>query len=345
MYPNFTLYPGGAFTFCESVGEFDDNVQYPVPDEAPEKVVACIDVADPVIVAISHLTPVYENHIVPLMSMEYGFENVNDGIAKIETISTAMSCSVNALLKEIGSMTGTLRIARNSGGLDRIPFDAHRGFFMRNAAKVKQQGIETFMCRYGAIPAFIHKYEVGSLIDLMDRVPEVVDDIILSGTLIAVCPETLHRIADTFEGTIDMLKCVYKQSDRMLRLEEENNYRLTFNELIGTRDWECCDDKCNVYYSDNRYDAMSRRFFRCASRYLRDTAKECYDLQCKLVDGALDSMGFAEHVPALLARCINVFAIGTALMVHIGYDIREYRAVRAGIAEYTDLLLNTLKTV
>ena len=33
MFTNFSLYPGGAFLMCESVGEYDDNVQLPRSEE------------------------------------------------------------------------------------------------------------------------------------------------------------------------------------------------------------------------------------------------------------------------------------------------------------------------
>ena len=51
MFNDVTLYPGGAFMLCESIGEFDDNMPAPAPAAVPSD----WNAEDPVIKLISKM--------------------------------------------------------------------------------------------------------------------------------------------------------------------------------------------------------------------------------------------------------------------------------------------------
>lgn len=342
MYPGITLYPGGAFTLCESVGEFDDNVQYPIPAD-PGVAKAEVSGADPVAKTISKLEPTYQNYIVPLLTMDYGYSDAEDGIRKMEIVSTSMSEVVNSLLRQIGKMTGILRIARNHGDFVMEDFAPHVGYFMQNIQKIKQQGIESCTMKWGVIPAFNRQWNIGTLLDVVETTPEIMDSIMGFQALRAISGEPI-QLFDIFEGSVDLLRCIYTDPDRRMRLETEDTRRIVITEMIRTRpNWECLDRV--TCYQDEDIERMSRRYFRMASCCLRDVAKACYETQCKLSDNNMSADEFAATIKPMLAKCVNLFAVGTALLMHIAYDTRQYCAMKDAVSEYTELLLKTLKTV
>ena len=156
MFTNFSLYPGGAFLMCESVGEYDDNVQLPVPSTAPTEVVSPIikDGDDPVIKALAHLTPVYERSVVPMLSLEMDYDEYDpaDALSKVETVATGISDIAYHLRKEISKMAGMARVIdKANNDVVTEQFAAHLGTFMKNSAIVKQQGIESFEYSYQSI--------------------------------------------------------------------------------------------------------------------------------------------------------------------------------------------------
>ena len=74
MFNDVTLYPGGAFMLCESIGEFDDNMPAPAPAAVPSD----WNAEDPVIKLISKMKPIYDQRIAPLLNMNYSYETSED---------------------------------------------------------------------------------------------------------------------------------------------------------------------------------------------------------------------------------------------------------------------------
>lgn len=344
MFHSFTLYPGGAFMMCESVGEFDENVPLPTPQETPAAVMAPMveQCDDPVIKTTAVLSAVYERSIVPMLSMDQTFdgEDAQAILHKLETISTGISDIANSLRKSIGKLSGMVRVfGRDESEYATETFTSHLGFFMKNASTVKRQGIEFSEYSFNAIPAFQSTWRIQGLVTALHNTPEMLDEILYAATLNKLVGGDSDRVTDTFESTIDILRCVYSDPERMSRLECRLTRRIAFDDLLGNRRY--CGEVCACDDSDK----VCRKMYCMLSENLRSICRQCYDMQCQVIDGDLEAGEFTRNVAKLLSRSVNLFAIGTLLAMAVATQLREVVAYKQGVDSYTKLLLDTLKTV
>lgn len=345
MFTNFSLYPGGAFLMCESVGEYDDNVQLPVPNKTPAEVITPINCEgdDPIVKAIAHLTPVYERSVVPILNLEMAYDEFDaaDALAKAETVSTGISDIACHLRKEISKMAGMIRVLnRSDKDIVTEQFAAHIGTFMKNSATVKRQGIETAEYAYHAIPAFSDTWTVRQMLAFIEQNQGVLSEILYEPSLASMMGGYGSRVASTFESTIDLIQCVYTNPERMSRLESKNTCGISFDELMSYQGEGAYENR-----NEGNIDKMCTQFMRILSSNVRCIAQQCYGLQCHIVEGSLTAQEFTSTIKPLLARCVNVFAFGTIVMMNMATVLRKSAAEKQGVDQYTKLLLDTLKTV
>lgn len=351
MYPNYSLYPGGAFMMCESVSEFDDAVRPPesaVDKQQKDEMIREINDKDPVLRVISKLGPVYEDLIHPLLNMPYGEEgdNVSDVVNKFEKIADAASNAVNALRCIVVKQKGMLDLYNdpaNSPIMDS--FNNHVGLFMKKTEAIRHQGIEHSRFNYNAMPAFVSMWDVRNFVQLFVNRPELLDDIVLANTLRPFYGEEYGRqsgIVRSFDGLIDLVDCIYRDSERMSRLEAVESQSIDFNDLMSSQRYNNAEER--PYRGD--HDEILRSFLRLASTTLRNISMSCFDSICSITDGeGVVDTNVINAMKVAMMRTVNIFAIGTVVAMTMATMLRKNVAHESAIKDYTALLLNTLKTV
>jgi len=345
MFHNFSLYPGGAFMLCESVGEFDENVPLPTPKETPAAVMTPMveQGDDPVIKTIAKLSAVYERTVEPMLTMDQtgDIEDTQGTLHKLETISVGISDIANNVRKSIGTLSGMVRVFTSANAdYAEESFASHLGLFMQSTAIVKREGVASTEYSYDTLPIYERMWKMNNLISALHSTPEVLDDIIYASTFDALIAGDSERTFDIFESTIDMLQCIYTNPERLARLQTRVTNKIEFDNLVKSRAWA---EESNCQQADN--DKMCRQYACTLSTSLRKVSQSCYDMQCRLVDGTLTSGEFSTTVRRLLSRCINLFAVGTLVALTLATELRAIIAKKQEVDEYTKLLLSILKTV
>lgn len=328
---------------CESVGEFDENVPLPTPQEDVNTVMAPMaeHIDDPVSKTIAELSVIYERSVVPMLSMDQNYgDDPEESMHKLETISTGIGDIANGTRKMVGKLHGLLQLLGTSDSdYTTLSFATHLGYFMKNAQTVKRQGIEYYEYSYDAIAAFQDFWRINNMITAISKSPEIMDTILGSTMLGALLGSNNDKISSTFESTIDLLRCIYTDPDRMARLECSNTRKLSFDNLVECRRY--CEPVCQVGDSVK----VCREFCWMLSTDLRVICRQCYDMQSLIVDGEMDAGEFTRNISKLLARSVNLFALGTMMAMTMATTLREVVAQKNAVDAYTKLLLDTLKTV
>lgn len=341
MYPAITLYPNGGFMMCESVSEFDTNVQSPRP-AIDTTAVAKLNEVDPVSKAITKLSDMYHQRIVPMLTDTYESESPEGAIDRfdrligdVNAIANTMRCMV-VKLEALNSMYD-----RDGDSPVYDSFRPHVGYFMLNANKIRQQGIEYSQYTYHRLPAFRSFYDTKQLVSIMLQNPQIMGDVIFGSHIQAFLGEyDDYKLTRTFEGLIDMLKCVFEDPARMSRLEETNTCKISFSELMRA----CSETESDTCRESTR--TCKTLLLKLLSNTCRDVSQCCYSAICDLTTGGeIDHGCMSECLQSCLMKTVNLFAVGVAVVLTYATSLRAHIAYENGITEYTAMLLNTLKSV
>ncbi|MCM1532731.1 MAG: hypothetical protein NC114_10745 [Ruminococcus flavefaciens] len=341
MYPAFTLYPHGGFMMCESVSEFDTNVQPPAPAIEPIKAVARLNEIDPVVKAISKLKDIYEQRVVPMLSDTYDLEHPENAVDRFDRLIG----DVNAIVNTLRCMVVKMEALNNYYDGPNTPiydsFRPHTGEFMLNANKIRQQGVEYSQYSYHCLPAFRSFYDTKAVVSIMLQNPQIMESVIFGSHLQAFLGEYDDtKLTKTFEGLIDMMKCVFEDPARMSRLEALQTTRLSFSDLMRS----CSEVESDVCRESTRN--CKTLLLRLLSNTCRDVSTCCYNAICDLSDGGeIDHGCYSECLQSCLMKTVNLFAVGVVVVMTYATNLRMHIAAENGITEYTAMLLNTLKSV
>lgn len=341
MYPAFTLYPQGGFMMCESVSEFDTNVQSPRP-AIDTKAVAKLNEIDPVIKAIDKLSGIYHQRVVPMLSDTYDLEDPPMAVDRFDRLIGDINAIVNTLRCMVVKLEALNSLyERDSESPVYDSFRPHVGYFMLNANKIRQQGVEYSQCTYHRLPAFGSFYDTKQLVSIMLQNPQIMEGVIFGNYIQAFMGEyDDSKITRTFEGLIDMLKCVFDDPARMSRLEEINTRKISFGILMQT----CSDSESDACRESTR--SCKTLLLKLLSSTCRDVSQCCYNAICDLTSGGeIDHGSMSECLQSCLMKTVNLFAVGVAVVLTYATSLRGHIAYENGITEYTAMLLNTLKSV
>ena len=347
MYPKFTLYPnGGAFMMCESVSEYDSNMHPPETTESQRtELHQTSQQMDPVLYVINKLKPAYDRFIIPMLNMGYDAdEDFSVTVSKFEHIASGASIMVNVMRCVMIKLKAMLDYYTGPYTPIQDKFNSHMGIFMKNTHTIRQQGVEYCRYEYSAIPAFSNTWDIRTLMNLISNRPELLDGPIFASTLKPFYSDDCSYesgIIRCFDGMVDLMQCVYEDSDRMARLEATEGGSVTIGSLLSADRFR--DSEPHKAITDQ--DAMVQNYLKLASRILRDTSKRCYVYICDITDGDYDSTKVSDAMRFTLMRLVNLFAVGTIVVMSMATSMRVQISKENALNAYTDLLLNLLKTI
>lgn len=346
MFPRYTLYPGGAFMLCESIDEVDVNIPTPQPpmNTAVKQAAVAMD-DDPVLKVVNKLGEVYRKDVTPLMNMSYEYEDVSTAVAALEQVSQSASHMVECLQKRISKLVANLA-ALNLTLYEDPVFNSHLGLFMKKYDAIHRQGLGSYEYSYSAMEAFRSSWNVDGIIAVLENQPDLMNDIVFMSDMRAFMGgDSSEPILQVFESFPDLIECIYNQSERMARLEAVQNRTLNISHLMArNRRSELDASPCDS--TGDEITQFMKRFFRIMSVTLRSIMKECYSTECDLLDGTIPvaDAGCAVQFRKILAKCVNLFAIGTMISMYMATQARGVIAEKRAIGEYAKLLVDTLKS-
>lgn len=370
MYPCFSLYPGDAFVMCESIGEFDQNV--PLPSAAvkrvdtgetvqpadvqsplthnTERVVRFDPSFDPVLMTIGKLQPLYDEKIKPLLNQDYSLSELSmaERIERFENVSSIVSCAVNLIRCILVKQVALLNYYTGPQSPVNESFMTHLGTFIKNADYISQQGYDSYECSYHALPLFTNDWSMKGFVTLIANQPDALNAPIFMKNLRSVLSDfdgSAQSIVNTFDSLVDMIGCIFGDPARMSRLEATNRETVSFRGLLSEARYTIPDATPTTVGECCTVD-MYRVYMCLASKILKDISSCCYEAVCELSSGEeVDLEQYSECLHDNMMKCVNLFALGTAVSMTYATRLRYFVAREKTVKEYTEFLLNLLKAV
>lgn len=337
MFNDVTLYPGGAFMMCESIGEFDDNMPAPAPAAVPSN----WNAEDPVIKLITKMQPIYDQRIAPLLNMNYSYETSEEAIVQLEQIRVALDQSVNAISRCIAKMNGLCQVCVNRSLFFGTDFYSHMGLFMKSAAKVQQSGYIQYDYETRENRALACDYNIENLISKVCNYPEMLDQIIEGPIWDNLVDRGEFILANSYAGTADMLRCCFTDMDRFMRQEIRTASRVHYQNLLSIG--STADDRDTVDPFPSTRTRIMRKILKLMSDILRRTSMEIYDLKCKMMDGSLTPEVYMDHVKPMMLRVYNLFAVSMCVALNLAYNLRHSQDWNNAVNAYTKQLISVLE--
>lgn len=336
MFTNFSMCPGGAMMFCESVGEYDENIPMPpVPEEKQIEITNSFLSRDPVITVINMLRPYYLKYIKPLSSLNYRPTETADVTQTAETISIATSCIGNGLRDAIAYCVAMMSIATRTY-TDRYAgekFYALAGTFIKNKARLRQLGFNSMEFQVSTMSAFNQSWSISRIIEILIGHPQILEQIIDGDTLRGLVDSDYD--ITMFDGLSDLLVAVFEDPERLARLESNESRTIYLESLINSMRKD--DGPMDCDRADVNRTACLMRFI---SQIVRQNMRECYDVQCNVADGTFS--GFVDFSKAIL-RLHNLFALCVIHVLVCAYYAREQVEFTKSASRFTDRMLEALK--
>lgn len=337
MFTNFSMCPGGAMMFCESAGEYDENIPMPpVPEEEQVKIADSFLSRDPVITVTNMLRPYYLNYIKPLASLNYRPTETEDVAQTAEKISIATSCVGNGLRDAISYCVAMMDIP-TSTYTDRYAgekFYALAGIFIKNKARLRQLGFNSTEFQVSTMSAFNQHWSISRVVEILTGNPQLMEQIIDGDTLRGLVDSDYDLTM--FDGFNDLLVAVFDDPERLARLESSESRTIYLEQLIDSMRQDDHPMPC-----DRKDVSRTTCLTQFISKIIRQNMRECYDVQCDVADGTFS--GFADFSKAIL-RLHNLFALCVIHALVCTYSAREQVEYTKNATRFTDRMLEALKT-
>lgn len=347
---SFSCCPGGAFMMCESAAEYDPEMQMPVQEEVltqvKQELAPQVETYCPVGVLINKLGPIYDK-IYSLLNRQIDTER-EGMISLIDEISATASEVADkmriCLMKQYALavyVTENDRSCEGSWATEELRNNL--GFFMKNATRIKQQGYDKVQWEERAIPQF-WRWDIEHMLGLYMSANEVgLPDMPFSLENIREAMASNGNYADCFSTTIDMFNCLFKDPDRMLRLEEVRGRSMSLSELMSDLS-QPFHDSYNPFTDSKR---GARPFIiQYISKTLRKVKQCAYDLQCEIFDNEAHNVD--EHVScvkSMIAGTADIFFIPTIYLFSVAYRIRQEFAKREAVNAYVKGTMTIMKNI
>lgn len=336
IYPPISLHKDGAFMLCEDAAEMDTNYD-PQPAEEPEvkATIVVLQDIDPLDKFAQRMGKLYADVVEPMMNQDFSYENADQAIEMAERLASDTSNIFNTmrikLLKVAGIVCGGI-----TEQLAKEPFRAHAGVFMRNAALIKQQGIEAYPITWKEIPGFSQGWSITQLVDSIAARPDVLKYMLYEQELNALTGgfEPLRN----FNGFVDLMQCLFRDRARLERLSVQSSFNLTYQQLMADEGLPL-----ESSYRLKEQQTLLVKYLNLLSGALREVAQTCYELQVGLVDNKVTPECYEAKLRPLITKVVNLFGIGVAIGCFYAMALRRALAIQRGCEAYTKLLLDTIK--
>jgi len=336
IYPPFTLRKDGAVMLCEDASEFDTNYDAPAAnvEVAKVEIVRMAD-TDPLEKFADRMSVLYDDVVDPMLNMDFSFETPQQAIDACEKLAFDTSTIFNVMRIKLAKLAG-IACGGITENLAKEAFNSHAGTFMKNAAMIKRQGIESYKVTWKEVPVFGVPWQVGMLVDVVSSKPDVLREMIYEPELNALSGSNADGLSRNFNGFVDMMQCIFKDHARLERLSASVDRTLSFQDLMTD-----CQVANDFIQKDNQ--SMLVKYFGLLSSTLREVARATYDIQVNLVDNTIAPEDYEKQIRPLVIKVTNVFGVGIAVGCYFATCLRRAIAIQKGCEEYTKLLLDTIK--
>lgn len=342
-FMNFTLYPdGGAFMLCESLSEFDPNVEdqkmsdvEALPnDELQKQFVAdtkgCQDFVE---LLLRQMKDTYNNTVVPLSNLQLSEQLDSDIASNAEMIRTAATTIADCIQLSSATihalqwyMNSDRAIDTTMSGLDQIA-----GIYMKRKADIIRDGYDSVKVVSRGHPFFSYS-SIQVAKKLMDMKDVLKSGILLSNQIDVINSDSSFQTY--FTSITDMLDAVFNHYDKLVRQENTHVHTCTISDYFKYKsDHPICDQSpCNGPEECN--------FMKFLSHVVRKTKQKMYQIQCELADRESgDIMYYNKCMYHSASMLYNIFALGVMMLLPMAYDINNFISEKESVDQHVEEIL------
>lgn len=338
MFTDFKLVPGGAIMMCESVAEFDPNVNTMAP-EAPgvteEQNVAAANAAVkaeldihlaycPVAAVATKLGPLYDE-VHALLTNKLTFDDREDMVRQLECISDLATKVANTLRMCLVKTDALYRYVDRTDYYTE-PVREYGGFFLRNSTKLLQDGYDSIsvtMDWLQELTLYSVRDRISTNMKLDDLLPMAPSDVL---NTINWCRDPVR-----FSSTIDFMDTFFHNPERMARLLKPETRTFEISRMLR----DCGESDCRI---SEGHSGFITGLVTWMATVLKAIKTKCYEMQCELTDpGCRLDMGNSAHLSKLHSAVVNLFCFPAIYIIAESYEIKaglaSYQAVKDGVDE------------
>ena len=381
LYPSnfdkFTLYPGGAVMACESAYEYDEHlnearvVDADEADEMEERIRSrlakrhesedeeedeedeseddeyeddeeevreSIEVYyDPVERVVSKISDLNHRLLKPIRDHHITDDSSNN-IQILEKIREDTS-TLYYRLREILLKAIAVEQAAHSDHHDE--FDSYRGVFLKNASRIKREGLDKYSYSCKVIRYFLYDYDINQFVYAISNSPELIKDIISFSEMQEMCG-TIEPLNQYFSTTADVIDKLFDDDDEFrTKIEMDDTTTLDFSYLMH----HYVTPEPDVATGPLPHVGM----FNMMSVSLRMLSMSLYQMECHILDdheGEESEEAVRHHRRKLnhIQNAItNIFAIVSIMALYHAYQTRRHIAEREALHVYVAQLLDFIK--
>ena len=343
-FMDFTLYPdGGAFMLCESLSEFDPNVEdqkmsdvEALPNEELQKqfVVDTKGCRDFVELLLRQMKDTYDNTVVPLSNLQLSEQLDSDIASNAEMIRTAATTIADCI--HLSSATihtlqrytnGDRAIDTTMSGLDQIA-----GIYMKRKADIIRDGYDSVKVVSRGHPFFNYS-SIQVAKKLMDMKDVLKSGILLSNQIDVINSDSSFQTY--FTSITDMLDVVFNHYDKLVRQENTRVHTCNISDYFKYKsEISCCDpvagcppvEECN--------------FMKFLSHVVRKTKQKMYQIQCELADHENNDIAYYNKCMYHSASMLyNIFALGVMMLLPMAYNINNFISEKESVDQHVEEIL------
>lgn len=330
-----SMFPGGAMMMHESVSEYDPNVAPPDTTSAIRQAFVENPDYDPVIALINKTRPIYDR-ICELDSINLEPESEREAVADHETIAATASRTIDALrcilVKQRAMSSFIISCYKDWVYED---FIANANTILKHKQGIISQGYDRFegSCKV---------LDIG-----IDSVESMISGYIMTNPGLPEFPLSLDHLArlgcsagtDTprFLSVSDLFQCIYHDPDRMIRLERDEPWLFTIDEIFDTAVWA---NKCDYVGTSDITQLIQRM-----SIVLRTIMQTTYRYQCNIIDPQINVPIGEYHTDTrrMIAGLHDMLTLTMIGCLKSAYVMRKHISMRNSVKSYVTMLLDLIR--
>ena len=343
MFLDFSLSPGGAFVMHEGASEYDPNVVVPVQAQSQAVKAGLPDYHnyDPVMRLLNATRPVYDK-LTELSSINLEPELARGAVCSLDGVSETATLVVNhmrcCLIKQRAMSTyinnQNVELCFESFLANAATLLKHREAIFNTGydkAKVETRYLSGMLGDMSAVRGF-RSYILA--VPGMPEFPITIADI----RMYSKCDA---NAMSRFSSIGDMFQCLYHDSERLVRLEEDTCGVVLLDEMFDRIAWN--NDACRI--SPCKTESVYAELIRWMSTILRLVKRNAYNMQCEILesDRVLSIEHFHKTTRAMISAVYDTFIWPMLIMLSTAYNMRQTLSYKKCIDRYVDEILTKIK--